>query len=124
MAINSDFRARTAEAAVEGFRIIKAGAAVGGCQKSSAATDKHLGTSDGDDTGYISYAIGEVVNLAVGPVPKVRLGGTVAVGDALTSDANGKAIATTTTGNRIIGFAEVAGVADDIVTYLRSPGVV
>jgi hypothetical protein len=48
----------------------------------------------------------------------------VAAGDALTSDANGKAIATTTTGNRIIGFAELAGVANDIVTYLRAPGVI
>ena len=61
--------------------------------------------------------------MAVGPVPKVKLGGAVAAGDALTSDANGKAIATTTTGNRIIGFAEIPGVLDDVITYLRAPGV-
>jgi hypothetical protein len=119
MAINSDFRGRVAEAAVEGYRIIKTGAAAGSCIKAAAATDKLLGTSD-----ELDHTVGEVVDLAVGPVPKVKLGGAVAVGDALTSDANGKAIATTTTGNRIIGFAESAGVLDDVITYLRAPGVI
>ena len=119
MAINSDFRGRVAEALVEKYRIVKAGTAVGACIKAVAATDKLLGTSAELDT-----AIGDVVDIAVGPVPKVKLGGTVAVGDALTSDANGKAIATTTIGNRVIGFAEVAGVLDDEITYLRAPGIV
>lgn len=118
MAINSDFRGRLAEAAVERHRIIKAGAGANSCVKASAATDKLLGTSD-----ELDHVAGETVDLAVGPVPKVKLGGTVAAGDALTSDANGKAIATTTTGNRIIGVAEIAGVLDDEIPYLRAPGV-
>lgn len=115
MSINSTFRGRMAEAAVEDYRIVKPGATVGGCVKASAATDKIIGTSD-----ELAHAAGEVVDVAVGSVPKVRLGGTVAAGDALTSDANGKAIATTTTGNRIIGYAEAAGVLDDVITYLRA----
>lgn len=119
MAINSDFRGRVAEGAVERYRIVKAGAAVGSCVKAAAATDKLLGTSD-----ELNHIAGEVVDLAVGPVPFVKLGGPVAAGDALTSDANGKAIATTTTGNRIIGFAEMAGVLDDEITYFRAPGVI
>ena len=119
MAINSDFRGRVAEAAVEALRIVKPGATVGGCAKASAATDKIIGTSD-----ELDHVTGEMVDIAVGLVPKVRLGGTVAAGDALTSDANGKAIATTTTGNRIIGYAEVAGVADDVITYLRALGTI
>jgi Uncharacterized conserved protein (DUF2190) len=119
MAINSDFRPRLAEATVERYRIVKAGTAAGSCIKAAAATDKLLGTSD-----ELDHAAGELVDMAVGPVPKVKLGGTVAAGDALTSDANGKAIATTTTGNRIIGFAEAAGVLDDEIPYLRSLGVV
>lgn len=118
MAINSDFRSRTAEGAVGRYRIIKAGAGVKSCVLAAAATDKLLGTSD-----ELAHVTGEQVDLAVGPVPFVVLGGTVAQGDALTSDANGAAIATTTTGNRIIGFAEVAGVAGDEITYLRAPGV-
>lgn len=117
MAINADFRGRVAEATVELYRIVKPGTAAGSCIKAAAATDKLLGTSD-----ELNHVTGEVVDIAVGPVPKVRLGGTVAVGDWLTSDANGKAITTTTTGNRVIGYAEQAGVADDIVNYHRAPG--
>ena len=118
MAIDSDFRARTAEAPIEQYRIIKAGVGVQSAVKASAATDKLLGTNDAQDR-----AAGEQMDLAVGPVPKVRLGGVVVAGDPLTSDANGKAIATVTTGNRVIGFAEVPGVADQVITYLRAPGV-
>ena len=117
MPINSDFRARVAEATVEAYRIVKAGAAAGSCVKAAAATDALLGTSD-----ELDHVAGEAVDVAVGPVPKVRLGGTVAAGAWLTSDANGKAVATTTTGNQVIGRAEVAGVLDDVITYLRAPG--
>lgn len=117
MAINSDFRGRLAEATIEAYRIVKGGAAAGSCIKAAAATDKLLGTSD-----ELDHVAGEMVDIAVGPVPKVRLGGAVAVGDWLTSDANGKAIATTTATNQVIGRAEVAGVLDDVITYLRAPG--
>lgn len=118
MGISSSFRGRVAEAAIAAHLIIKTGVADGSCVKSTAATDKLLGTSD-----ELDHVAGEVVDMSVSPIGKVRLGGTVAAGDALTSDANGKAIATTTTGHRLIGFAEFAGVADDVITYLRSPGV-
>lgn len=111
-------RPRVAEAAVEGYRIVKPGTADMSCVKASAATDKLLGTSD-----ELDHAIGEIVDVAAIPVARVRLGGTVGAGDALTSDANGKAIATTTTGNRTIGFAETAGVADQVITYIWAPGV-
>ena len=111
-------RPRVAEATVEGYRIIKAGTGAMSCVKASAATDKLLGTSD-----ELDHATGEMVDVGVIPVAPVRLGGTVAAGDLLTSDANGKAIATTTTGNAYIGRAEIAGVADDIITYVRSLGV-
>lgn len=117
MAINSDFRGRLTEAAVGALRIVKSGSAAGTCILASAATDLLLGTSD-----ELAHATGEVVDIAVGPVPKVVLGGTVAVGVWLTSDASGAAIATTITGNRVIGYAEVAGVAGDVITYHRAPG--
>ena len=118
MGINNLFRARMAEGNVAEFLIVKAGTAAMSCVVAAAATDKLLGTSD-----ELPHVTGEIVDMAVGPVPFVRLGGTVAAGDALTSDANGKAIATTTTGNRIIGFAEIAGVANDVITYERALGV-
>jgi hypothetical protein len=117
MALSNDFRGRVAEATVASYLIIKAGTAVMSCVAAAAATDKLLGTSD-----ELSHATGEVVDMGMGPVHKVTLGGTVAAGDALTSDANGKAIATTTTGNRIIGYAEIAGVLNDVITYARALG--
>jgi hypothetical protein len=118
MAINSDFRGFVAESAVPQYSIVKPGVALKACTLATAATDKLLGSSDD-----LAHAIGEMVDVAVGPVPKVVLGGTVAVGDALTANGSGAAITTTTTGNRIIGFAEVAGVVGDVITYLRAPGV-
>jgi hypothetical protein len=48
---------------------------------------------------------------------KVIAGGTIAVGDALTSDANGAAITTTTAGNEVIGFAQEAAVAGQVIEY-------
>lgn len=112
-------RPRVAEATVEGYRIIKAGTGAMSCVKASAPTDKLLGTSD-----ELDHPTGEIVDLAVIPVPIVRLGGTVTAGDLLTSDANGKAVATTTTGHAYIGRAEIDGVADQTITYERSLGVV
>ena len=118
MTTMSSYRSHTAEAAVEGYRIVKPGTADRSVVKAAAATDALIGTSDSLDK-----AIGEQVDVSVSPIGEVRLGGTVTRGAALTSDANGKAIATTTTGNRIIGFAEVSGVLDDVITYVRAPGI-
>lgn len=118
MAINSDFVSFVAEAAVPRYRIVKPGVA-GGCVLATAATDKLLGTNGSE----IGSEIGEVADVAVGPVPIVVLGGTVAAGDLLTSDAIGKAITTTTTGHRFIGRARIAGVLNDEIPYLRGCGV-
>lgn len=105
-----------AEAAVSRYRIVKPGSS-GGVITAAAATDKLLGTSD-----EISTAIGDVVDVAVSPYPWVTLGGTVAAGDWLTSDSQGRAIATTTTGNQVIGRAAKAGVVGDEINYISAPG--
>lgn len=55
---------------------------------------------------------------------KVKAGGTVAIGDALTSDANGKAITTVTSGDQIVGYAVQAGVLNDVIEYMPSTGKV
>ncbi|KLN54722.1 DUF2190 family protein [Variovorax paradoxus] len=119
MGISSLFRGRVAEAAIAAHLILKGGVGAMSCVVAAAATDKLLGTSD-----ELDHVTGEMVDMSVSPIASVRLGGTVVAGDPLTSDANGKAIATTTTGNRIIGFAEVGGVLNDVITYLRAPGVI
>lgn len=120
MGINSTFRGRVVETAAIGpYLIVKAGTAAMSCVVATAATDKLLGTSD-----ELSTPVGDVCDVAVGSVPKVTLGGTVAAGDALTSNGSGQAIATTTTGNRIIGYAETPGVSGDVITYLRALGTI
>lgn len=116
--LNTPSRTFTAEAVVEGYRIVKPGAS-GGVVKAAASSDLILGTSGTRE----DCPVGGLLNLALGALPRVRLGGTVAAGEPITSDANGKGIKATTTGQRHLGFAEVAGVADDIITFIRSPGV-
>ena len=87
--------------------------------------------ADGDDAAVIgvsgSRAVkdGETVEVAApGYVAQVVYGGAVARGDMLTSDANRKAVKTTTAGKRIVGIAMIDGVANDIGEVLLSPGSV
>lgn len=69
-------------------------------------------------------ALGIATTVAIEGVSKVKLGGTVAAGDRLTSDANGLAIVATT-GKQVVGIALVAGVSGDVGTMFISPrGVV
>lgn len=119
MSANYLARSRIAAAAIAGYLIVKPGAGTNDAVISTAATDKHLGTADELDTPQ-----GEMVDINLAPIGTVRLGGTVAAGDLLTSDANGKAVATTTPGHRYIGIAEQAGVANDLIPYLRAPGLI
>lgn len=78
----------------------------------TAATDAIVGVTNG------AAKAGQVANVrlrsASGTV-KVKLGGTVAVGDALTANASGLLITTTTAGNQIVGVALEAGVSGDII---------
>ncbi len=49
---------------------------------------------------------------------KVIAGGTISAGNMLTADSAGKAVATTTTGNYLLGMALKDAVAGDIVEFL------
>jgi hypothetical protein len=112
------YRAHQAQAAIEGYRIVKPGTADMTVIKSTGPTDKNIGTTDGLDK-----VSGEMADVSIGDVHEVRLGGAVTRGDSLTADANGKAVATTTVGHRCIGYAEVSGVLDDVITYRCAPHV-
>ena len=112
------FESYRAEVAVDAFLIVRYGSADGACTLATAATDALIGAADS-----LPKVIGEMVDVHVGEIGEVRLGGTVARGAALTANASSKAISTTTTGNRIIGFAEQSGAADDVIRYRVAPGV-
>lgn len=75
-------------------------------------------------TGRVgASAAGQMVDVEKLGVAQVTLGGAIAAGDPLTANAAAKAVKATVAGQRIIGFAEEPGVADDIVNYLVAPGV-
>jgi hypothetical protein len=85
----------------------------------TAATQPLVGTTN--SLGV--KTAGDVVDIERSALPKVRLGGPVAAGDPLTANAASKAIEATVTGQRIIGFAEEPGVADDVIDYFAAPGI-
>lgn len=84
----------------------------------ASATAAIIGTTDrlGGDTG-------DMADITLSGLGDVKLGGTVAAGDPLTSDANSKAIKATVDGQRIVGFADAPGVLNDVIPYLCAPGV-
>ena len=111
-------KAFLAGAAVGKYRFVKFGADDDTAIVAAAATDKIIGSSESHDV-----ASGDTFDVFMGEIGKVICGGNVARGDALTSDASGGAIATTTAGNRIGGFALKSGVAGDVIPYRIQLGV-
>lgn len=114
-------RSYEASAVIAPFRIVKFSDAAASSKiaTAAAAADPLVGT-----TGALgASAVGTMADVTRIGIGSVQLGGVVTAGAKLTSDANGKAIATVTAGQRIIGFAEAPGVADDIIDYLAAPGV-
>lgn len=115
------FKSRTAGAAIAPYRVLKHGAADLTVVQAAAATDALYAVSQqlGAD------AAGDRIDVCLGGLPEVEYGGVVTRGDPMTSDANGKAVkAEPAAGSnvRIIGFAEVSGVAGDIVAFQFAPG--
>lgn len=94
--------------------------AAGQVVPATAATDKVIGFTQH------KAAAGETVSVKLrsgaGTV-KVKAGGTVAVGDRLTSDATGRSITTTTAANEVIGFALEAGAINDFIEVMPSIGI-
>ena len=111
------WRAADAGGAVASHRIVKYGDADGKVVQSAAAEDAHVGVS-----GRASTASGGRVEIARAGIADVQYGGNVARGALLTADADGKAVAAAD-GNRVIGIAEVSGVAGDIGQVLLAPGL-
>lgn len=107
-------RTATSDMRDKQFRIVKGASHASGnpgMALTSAATDILLGVNlDKPNSGEV----GGVATKARGGICPVVYGGTVAVGDKLTSDANAAAIATTAAGNSVLGLAVKAGAAGDI----------
>ncbi len=79
----------------------------------AAATDKLVGVAD----NLGADATGDRLDVIMSGIALVEYGGTVALGDLLTSDASGRAVVAAPaagSNNRIIGVAMDAGVSGDI----------
>lgn len=116
-----DFKSQVAQAAVAAFLIVRPGTADHTVVPAAAATDLLIGTADGLDK-----ASGEIVDLDLRPIAEVRLGGNVTRGQPITSNAAGKGVVAAPAAGanvRIIGFAMRSGFAEDVIPYLRAPGV-
>lgn len=107
-----------ADAAVAKHRIVKAGAADGSIAQAAAAGDALMGVADS-----LGGTTGQIMDVVCGGYATVQYGGTVTRGAALTADAQGRAIVTTTAGNRLIGFAVTAGAVGDLGTVHVQLGV-
>ncbi|SDP33350.1 hypothetical protein SAMN04487914_10895 [Arthrobacter sp. ok909] len=83
----------------------------------TAATDVILGVLDNTP---VSGELASIWLRTSNGTFKVKLGGTVAVGDAVTSNGSSAGITTTTAGNQIIGYAVQAGVSGDIIEVMPS----
>jgi hypothetical protein len=108
-----------AGATVAANRIVKPGADNTKVVVGAAATDKLIGVSDS-----IGGATGDTIDVILDGIALVKAGGTVAMGDLITSDGTGQAIATTTASNRVIGVAMEDGVSGDLIGVRICPGSV
>jgi len=110
-----------AEAAISAARIVKVGAADYGVLTAAAVSDKIIGIST-----EIDAASGERIDVIHEGIADLKLGGTVARGDFLTTDASGQGVTAAPaagTNNQIVGKALISGVSGDIIPVLIAPSM-
>ena len=101
--------------------IVKVGANDYDVLQAAAVSDKLLGI-----TTEVASASGERADVIVIGIADLKINGTVARGDQLTSDASGLGVTAAPaagTNNRIIGTALISGVAGDIIPVLVGPSM-
>lgn len=101
-------------ASIKKGQAVKMGADEEHVAKATAATDKIIGTANHDVT-YNAADGDEPLEVCMnGGGAPFRAGGVIALGDMLTADSNGDIVATTTSGNRVVGCATQEAVAGDV----------
>jgi hypothetical protein len=108
----------TAEGPIAAFTIVRAGAADKGALQASAVSDPILGIST-----EVDVVSGERVDVVHEGIADLRLGGTVARGAPITTNASGLGVAAAPAAgvnNRIVGVAVIGGVSGDIIKVIVS----
>jgi hypothetical protein len=120
MANNGLTKSYLTEGAISAARFVKVGANDYGVLQAAAATDKIIGISTEVDS-----VSGERIDVVHSDIADLKLGGTVARGDLLTSDASGQGVTAAPgagTNNRIGAMALISGVSGDVIPVLVIPG--
>lgn len=125
-----------AEGNISPARIVKQGSATGKVLQSASNTSQNFGISHPGthnppvtivtvnlDDGYAAIAGLNLVVYTVGDEAMLELGGTVAAGDQLTADSSGMGIATTSSGDHVVGEAMMSGVSGDLIKVQVRPYV-
>lgn len=73
--------------------------------------------------GSLPAAANDVTDVVCGGYATVEYGGAVTRGAPLTADSQGRAIVATTAGQRLVGFAVLAGAVGDLGTVHVQLGV-
>jgi len=123
MSSPTDFKSFLAAGVIAGYRFVAYTANYNEVAQASSNADKLAGISD----MVGSSAAGAMVDVAQGDWHEVQLGGTVAAGDYLTSDANGcaiKAVKVALTDVRVGARAQMAGVSGDVIRVVIADFVI
>lgn len=113
--------AMRASGAIAARRILIFGASDGLAAQAAASTARLIGVSTD-----IPASDGQSVDVIRTSLAPVEYGGNVARGDALTADAQGRAVAVALpvgATTYVIGYAEVSGVSGDIGSVFIAPAV-
>ena len=108
-------------AAINQYRFTKRGADSDHVIQGAAATDKTLGIVDlpgVPGTVTVAEDLTDTI-IADGKVCELTLGGTVTLGDRLASDATGRGVVTTTTGDWVGAIAMEDGVVTDVIKVIK-----
>lgn len=111
---------KVAEGAITEFRFVKGGSSDDQVIQASASDDKVDGIA-----AHTAADAARVRITKVG-IQELKLGGTVARGDLLTSDASGQGVVAapgTGTNDRYGAVAQKAGVSGDVIPALLTPGI-
>lgn len=113
---------RATPAAVAPYAIVAFNGTRGQVRQAAADTDPLAGIADS-----MGSTPGGMADVQLTQIADARAGGTLAAGDRVTADANGRAVkAVKRAGFAVsyIGFAQEPAVADDIFPVLLAPGVI
>lgn len=112
-----------ADLSAKQYYIVKRHSTAGQCVLSSAGSDNHLGVLQ---NAPVSGDVADIVSRNSQDTGKVIAGGTLTPGAALTSDGNGKAVATTTEDDQVFGYymGDANCASGDIVEFRPSDNVI